>query len=369
MGLIGRYVLRESFASTLVVMVVLLVIFMSNQFAEILGDAAADDLPRRAVMTVVALTFWRYLTFLAPIGLLLGVMLALARLNRDSESAALAACGFGPGSLLKPIGVLSLVAAAGVGWLALVTTPQANRTIAEIRFQAREEMEVDVVTAGSFTSTESGNAVLYAREVEDHVMKGVFWQREQDGREIVVLAEQGERLQDSETGELTLLLRNGRRYESVPGESKYSLIEFGEHLIPIRVEEEEFSPSIEAESTLALLSRSDRASRAELEWRIATPVSTLLLVLLAVPLSRSSPREGRYGRVGIGMLIYIIYANSLSMARIWLERGVVPEWVGTWWVHVLLGAVAVALLVRESGVLHRPVPLRSAAGMRHEPAT
>lgn len=368
MGLIGRYVLRESFASTLLVMVVLLVIFMSNQFAEILGDAAADDLPREAVMTVFSLTFWRYLTFLAPIGVLLGVLLALARFNRDSEAAALAACGYGPGALLKPIGVLSVAAAAGVGWLALVTAPEANRTIAEIRFNAREQMEVDAVTPGSFTSTESGSGVLYAREADGNVMKGVFWQREQEDRVIVVLAEQGERVQDRETGELSLLLRNGRRYEGVPGESRYSVVEFGEHLIPIRVDDEEFAPPIEAESTAELLSRADAASRAELEWRLATPLSTLLLVLLAVPLSRSSPREGRYGRVGIGVLLYLIYANSLSLARIWVERGLVPEWLGMWWVHAALAALALTLLVRESGILARPTPFRSAVGVRHEPA-
>ncbi|NIW24077.1 MAG: LptF/LptG family permease, partial [Gammaproteobacteria bacterium] len=95
MNLVARYVLRETFGAWLVVTLVLFVILMTNQFAEILDDAAADQLPRDAVFGVLGLTSLRYITMLTPIGLFLGIMLALARLNRDSEMAALAACGIG----------------------------------------------------------------------------------------------------------------------------------------------------------------------------------------------------------------------------------------------------------------------------------
>jgi lipopolysaccharide export system permease protein len=74
-----------------------------------------------------------------------------------------------------------------------------------------------------------------------------------------------------------------------------------------------------------------------------------VLMLLAVPLSRSRPREGRYARLGVGILIYITYANLLSIARVWVEREEVPQWIGLWWVHLALGLVGLLLLGRESG--------------------
>jgi lipopolysaccharide export system permease protein len=94
----------------------------------------------------------------------------------------------------------------------------------------------------------------------------------------------------------------------------------------------------------------DAESRAELEWRIASPLSILILALLAVPLGQSSPREGKYARVGAGLLIYIVYANSLSIARIWVERETIPSWLGLWWVHALVGGLAIFMLLRQSGV-------------------
>jgi lipopolysaccharide export system permease protein len=343
--------LREAFASTLIVLLVLLAILMSNQFAEILGDAAADGLPRDAVFRVFSLTLLRYLTFIAPVALLVGVLLALARLNRDSEMAALSACGIGPLTLLKPIGLLSVGVAAGVAWLAFVESPAANRTIAEIRFDAEEEMELELLTPGSFTTTNSGGTVLYVRESNGDRMQGVFIQTEQLGRSIVVLAEEGRRVQDSATGGFSLLLQNGRRYEGVPGEAGFIVAEFEQGEIPVQIQNREFVTAVEAMPTAGLLGSEEPELRAEFEWRLASPVSVLLLVLLAVPLSRSSPREGRYARVGLGLLLYIIYTNSLSIGRVWVERAAVPDWLGLWWAHGLLGLLALILLLNSAGLL------------------
>src|SRR5690606_23080080 len=120
--------------------------------------------------------------------------------------------------------------------------------------------------------------------------------------------------------------------------------------IPVRIEQdEEYVPPIETRPTGALLASDDPRDAAELQWRISSPLSLLVLGLLAVPLSRSSPREGRYSRVGVGLLIYIIYANMLSIARVWLERGLAPEWLGLWWVHALAALIAFLLLAKEAG--------------------
>ena len=367
MSLISRYIFRESFGTTAIVMAVLLVILMSNAFAEILGDAATDNLPRDAVLTVFALTFLRYVTLLAPIALLLGVLLALARLNRDSEMAALAACGVGTSALLRPIGMLSLLAAAAVAWLALYEAPAASREIEAIKFQAREQMELGTLVPGNFTTTDSGSNVLYVRETDGERLRGIFWQTERDNRIIVVVAEEGRRLRNTESGELGLLLGKGTRYEGVPGDAGFSIAEFEEAEMPIPVETEEFVEAIEAKPTSALLESVESKDRAELEWRIAAPVSTLLLVLLAVPLSRASPREGRYARVGWGLLLYILYANSLSIVIVWVERGDMAYWLGTWWVHAVIALFVVILLLRSSGVFVRGRPYAYDLRERREP--
>jgi len=331
------------------------VILMSNQFAEVLGDAAGRELPREAVFTVFGLSALRYLSLLAPVAVFLGIMLALARLNRDSETAALNSCGIGPTEMMMPIGLMTLIVAAATAWLTLVSAPASMRQIETIRHEAREALELHAIEPGRFIQSEADNAVLYAERVEGDNVYGVFWSNEVDGRVVVVVAESGRRIEDPATGALSFVLNNGTRTEGVPGQLDFSVMEFREHGLPIRTPDGgDFEESIEMRTFPSLLASSDPLSAAELQGRIAVPLSLIILALLAVPLSRSSPREGRYARVGVGLLVYFIYANMLSVARVWVEREAVPGWLGTWWVHGTIAGFALILFARDAGWFAKP---------------
>lgn len=368
MSLISRYVLREALYATVLVVAILLTILMSNQFAEILGDAAANTVPKDAVFEVLRLTFLRYLTFLMPVGLLLGIMLALARLNRDSETAALGASGVGPARLLVPVCALTLVLAAVTSWLVLARMPEAEQRIEEIRQAARETADLGAIEPGRFTTFDSGRTVLYAREVDGDRLSDVFIQGERDGRIFVVTAKRGELVSEGNDGAPTFVLYDGRRVEGEPGEAEFLVAGFGEHGSPIRMNETEIPVASPAgRPTRELLESSAPADRAELQWRLASPISLIVLALLAVPLSRSAPREGRYARIGIGLLIYVIYVQALSIARLSVERGSVPEWLGMWWVHAVLALAAIAFLLKQSGVLAQPTPFAYDSRTGREP--
>ena len=348
-NLISRYVFRETFSSWLIVTTVLVVIFMSNQFAETLDDAAGNELPRSAVFAVLALTSLQYITWLAPIGLFLGILLALARMNRDSEMVALEACGVGPPRLLIPISLLTLILSTTVAWLSLIGTPEASRQVEQIRLQAQESLEIGVLEAGTFTSPDSGETIIYAQEVAGNEIHDVFIQRNDGNRVVVIVAARGERRLEAD-GQLSFVLYDGRRYEGVPGEHSFRIVEFAEHGMPVRpMARRDGEQPVETKSFADLAGSSDPADRAELQWRISSPLSLFVLALLAVPLSRSRPREGRYARLGVGILLYITYLNLLSIARAWVEREQVPDWVGVWWVHLMLGVLGLVLLARQSG--------------------
>jgi lipopolysaccharide export system permease protein len=171
---------------------------------------------------------------------------------------------------------------------------------------------------------------------------------------VTTLAQRLERTVDPSTGDIAFVLRDGRRYEGVPGTNEFLVVEFDEGRIPIRPKDkEEAAESVLSKPTAALFESRLPADRAEFEWRLSYPISVLVLALLAVPLSRSAPREGRYAKVGIGLLSYIVYANVLLIARSWVEQRVTPEWVGLWWVHAIAAAFALLLLVRQSGFFAR----------------
>ena len=114
---------------------------------------------------LLGLSSLQYLTILAPIGLFLGLLLALARLNSDSEMAALNACGVGPMRILRPLMLLCTFLSIGIAWLSLQQAPAAVQAIETLEREAQEAMDLNLLQAGKFSSPDGGDTVIYAQEV------------------------------------------------------------------------------------------------------------------------------------------------------------------------------------------------------------
>ena len=353
-NILSRYLLKETAQTWLVVTVVLLLILLTNQFAQVLGQAAANRLPKDAVFMVMGLTSLQYLTILIPIGLFLSIMLALGRLYRDSEMSAMMACGVGPAAIYRPLTFFALLLAAIVGWLALVVSPAAIREVQLIVEEAKQRVDLRVLEAGRFISFDAQEAVMYAESMSaDGVLENVFVQRRINEQVEVIVAERAWQSDSSEKNVKVLRFANGRRYEGEPGSPRFRIVSFVEHGIPFALPTAgpvEFEP--ESRQLTDLLGADDPYDMAELQWRISVPIAVLVLMVLAVPLSRSAPRQGRYGGLAAGVLIYIIYVDLLAAAKVWVEREQISVYLGLWWVHLLFLLVGLLLLARQFGYLN-----------------
>jgi lipopolysaccharide export system permease protein len=354
--ILDRYIFREIAQSWLAVTGVLLFILLTNQFARVLGDVAKDKLPRDAVFQVIGLTALQYLTILVPIALFLSVMLALGRLYRDSEMPAMMACRVGPSGVYRPLALLLIPLAIGVGWLAMDIGPRALTAVERIGAEARRQADLASIEAGKFTGDGADGAVVYAeRVVGPGAVEKVFLQRRTPtGNVEVVVADRGEQQETDDPNTRFFVLFDGRRYEGIPGTAEFRVMEFAEHGIPYRLpaaEDPRRNP--EAMSTVELLTPATLEEAAELHWRIGVPLSTVILAILAVPLSRSQPRQGRYGRLAVGLLVFIVYFNLLSAGKAWIEKGSMPVAAGLWWAHALMLMFAFALFAVQNSWFRR----------------
>ena len=354
--ILDRYILREVTQTWFAVTAVLLFILLTNQFARVLGDVAKDKLPKDAVLQIIGLTGLQYLTILVPIGLFLSIMLALGRLYADSELPAMMACRVGPAGIYRPLTLLTLPVVIGVAWLAVDIGPQAFTEIERIGLEARRQADLASIEPGKFVGGNAEGVVVYAEDVVGPgQVENVFLQRvDATGNMEVVVAERGEQRDSDDPNVRFFVLHNGRRYTGVPGTAKFTVMEFAEHGIPYKLPDVS-EPKLEARAmqTADLFRSSNLDELAELHWRIGIPISTLILAILAVPLSRSQPRQGRYGRIAVGLLVFIIYFNLLSAGKAWLEQGSVPVSVGIWWVHGLMLSVALGMIGVQNGVHRR----------------
>jgi lipopolysaccharide export system permease protein len=348
--IIDRYIAREILLALIAVLFVLLAIFMSNRFVRYLADANLGSISNEVVLAMLSLKTLSTLTIILPIAFFMAILLAFSRLYKDSEMIAMAACGISMGRIYRSVMALALIVAAGVGAIAFQAAPWAEERIHQIRDAYQARPVISGLAPGRFTTSMNGGVLYFERLAEDGLsMEQVFVQQGVE-RQIVLSAERGYRRQDDD-GRLFLVFENGFRYEGMPGAADFRVIEFEEHAV--RIEPRDFVPSFRRQRALptsGLVGSKDPANIAELQWRISMPLSVLVLALLAVPLSRTNPRQGKYAKLFIAVLVYLIYNNLLGMANTWVARGVIPPLLGLWWVHLGMLAGAWLLLVRQYGL-------------------
>lgn len=351
--IVDRYLAKETALTVAGVTGVLMLILLSNRFAVLLGDAAAGRLPRDTVFTLLGLASINYFIVVLPVSLFLAVMLALGRLYRDSEMTTLMACGVGPVQIYRPLLILAALIAVGLAVLSLQVAPWAQRMTRVINTAAQHNAQVGSFESGSFKVDQGGRGVLYAQKVSSDgtTLQDVFIEAPSEDRMAVVTAASGTRQgTENDPGGGMLILKDGWRYEGVPGHADYRIVRFAEHGIVIQPAQALSSTDYFDEyPTQALLGVHDLKAISELQWRLSVPLSVIVLVLLAVPLARSSPRQGRYGKLVAAILVYVIYYNLGVLARAWLEKGTTPPQIGLWWVDVLSVAVVLGMLAQQYG--------------------
>ena len=351
-GIFFRHVLRDICVSTAAVAAVLLVVLLAYQLAFILGRAADGQIPATIVLQLVGLSLRGNLTIILPFAVLLGTTLGLGRLYHDSEITAAQACGAGTRPLYTAAAVVTLLAAAAGAWSAFVDGPGAARQLIALRTEALRTAATRGMAPGQFRALGSGTTLNFRAVDSDGALLDVFVQRDLppavDGRARmqVVLADRARYEFSADSNVYVIRMTDGESHEGTPGSGEWRITQFREQTIRLPAPGATLPgrPRVDALSVAQLRASVDPRFSAELQWRISWVLLTAVLGLLAVPLARLRPRQGRHARVVWAVLLFAVYAGLLSAGRTMLERGDTPLPLGLWWVHGVALVLAVGLL-------------------------
>lgn len=354
--ILERYLFVEAARTWLAVTAVLMAIMLSTRFARFLGEAAKGAIPPDLLWKVVLLSSLQYLTILTPISLLLGAMLSLGRMYRDSEVAAMQACGVGMGRMHRPFLKLGLMLGVLTAILSLWLSPMAGRTVDFLTKKAAQDLQFGILEPGRFRELPDDAGVFYIESVSEDgaEIQGVFARLVNPRGESVITAPRGVQRTDPQTGRRSIVLLDGYRVDGTPGSADFRVTHFSEHGVSVDPPDFIYRSSKQAlKPTGDLLRSSQLEDAAELQWRLSAPLAVILLALLAVPLSKTDARSGRYGKVGVGILGYVVYFNLLGVAQAWLESGELPAWIGLWWVHLIVALTVLRLYAVHGGWVER----------------
>lgn len=349
-SLIQRYLMLEILKSSAATTLILFVILMSNTLGELLSDISRGDLPAQALLPVLLGQSVEVLSLLLPLGLFLGIVFAFGRLYKDHELVVLHACGFGYTQLYKVVALLLLPILMISVWISLWASSQMLQRAKNIVDTQESVHEFQTLKVGQFNESSNRQHVFFMQSMsDDRLQVGDLIIAQQGGEEsIIETAETGRHKVFEDTGDLFLEVGPGVRYEGTPGQADYKIIEFEKHGILLE-QKKHHSKALKSEEKLfgQLLASNQLKDRIEVHWRIAIPVTLFVLAMLAVPLSFIAPRQGRFGKVGLALLIFIAYLNLLGAGKTWLEVGQIPLWLNFWWIHLLFFGLTFYLLKRR----------------------
>lgn len=347
-----RYLSRELIQGWLAISGVLLLIIVSGRFIKYLQQAATGELKPEFLFAIMGYRLPGFLEMILPLGLFLAILLAYGRMYVDSEMVVLEACGMSRNRLLGYTLVPGLLIMLVVGFTSCVLSPWGAGNVERILNTQDAMTEFDTLTPGRFQSMDSNSRVTYAESLsaDKSRMENVFiaqqgtkQSEDTKGGLTVLLADSGRIHRDEASGKRYLLLNDGYRYDIAAGqpEGRITLYEtYG-----AQMQDKEVRP-VTKENTLPMsdiIGKSQPRLQAELQWRVSLPLLIPVVILMALPLARVNPRQGRFMKLLPGVLLYLFYLALLISGRGAIEDEKLPAEIGLWGVHALFGTIALLM--------------------------
>ena len=355
--IIDGYIAREVLKPLVVITTVLIVIFVGYSSGRYLSYAVDGLLQIDTLASFIFIKMVIALEVLLPIALYLSIVLGLGRLESRSEVTAIRASGIGSGRVMRVVICISCLLALVVACFSMFGRPLAYEKSYWIKAKAEAEIELDKLESGSFYDSAERERTIFVEDVnkENGRLHRVFIRGERSGVIHVIYAHSGVQEFDVLTGRRELTLSDVRVYFIGPrGAVDKGLGKFKQ--LKLRLGDTELLSvgyKRKAAATAELAYSQIPSDIAEFQWRLSTPVSTILLGVLAVILSRAAPRSSRYTKTIGALFIYIVYYNLTAVAKTWVETQVVGKYPGIWWVQAALLLIIGCLVLAPKLVFHR----------------
>lgn len=342
-----RYIVREVMTTFVGVTSVLSLIFLGGLVIRFLPEVSSGAIPIDKFLPIVGIKILEELIVGIPFAFYLSLIIALGKLFSESELIAAYACGLQRSKVMKTIVIVAVMLALVVGLVTTVLAPLADQRYQEILAEIEQKSELASITPGKFVPL-SGGGLIYAETGDEQSHFGnvsIFnsTATEQTVINAISLAE-GE---DRQNGKM-LVFREGIKTTREKDNNEVQITEFDEYGVKLETKRVSPAHSVYAVPTSELWGSSQPIRVAELQWRISTPLMLLVLAVVAVVISRYQPRSGKYGRLIIAIVIYMVYSHLIMSSKLALKSATLSPSIGVWWVHLaILGAFIALFFYQE----------------------
>ena len=361
--IISRYLQKNIIVFLVSIFFIISFIVFGNQFVSIVQKSVEHGIPFQELMPIIGFNMLRDLPVIFSLSLFLAIIISISQMYKNSEAIVINSFGIGDKGLIyfiQPIVILSFVL---VFVLTIYVVPWAKQQKSNAEDETVNASEFSFITEGKFESFKNGEIVFYASESSSINKAGqqnleeIFIYVSNKVSPVIVLASTGIKYTDSTSQSIYLRLKDGVRYEGLPGEINKNILDFDLYDLEIVSAEVQKTLSnfsaIEEKTSIDLLTDGGLPANAEMQWRISQPLSIIILSFIGILLGKTSPRTGKGINLLAGIVVFMIYNNGLLVAKNSIERGDLTPFIGLWSIHIIFILLALIFYqFRQGKVLY-----------------
>jgi len=377
MGLLSRAIFREVANNALLGTVLFTFVLFLQRIGRLFEILVRSSAPPKTVAHLFGLAIPFTLTFTVPLGVLVGVLIALSRMSGDGEITAMRAAGVPSRKVIAPVLTFAMFATALTAAATLWLTPYSTwRTYQILNQLVAAELTAEVQPR--VFEEQFPNRILYVGDVIPGALtrwRNVFIadmtppddQNKQDHERgdgpRITIASEAIAVPDVARNLIQLSLDNGATYEVGKDASEYYITSApkGDQILAATRPNEVHAKGFTEIDTVPLYrlayqknDKLDRDSviqaRIELHQRLALPPACLLLALIGIPLGVSARRGGKSSAFVLTVALAFIYWMGLIAADGLAKQQRLPVGIAMWIPNAIFALVGIVLLVR----LERP---------------
>jgi lipopolysaccharide export system permease protein len=347
---IGKHVAVEFLRAFALTVLAFLAIYVLADFFDRFDNFLRNDARAGSIIRLFLYRIPLIVTQVTPVAVLAGGLVGLGLLARQNEFVAMRACGVSIWQILLPLSLVAVVISVLVFAWNETVVPASARRWHQIWNEEIKGKQASTVFTGREIWYHGGAGFYDVDRVAPRRAQLIgltVYQLGSDFRPVRVIHADTATWNGSGwdfDGSRTLEFGDAGARE-VPGMPEgFTLPETLDDFSVVTVEPEEFSYSMLREQIASLQSKGVDASESwvDLHLKIALPIASLVLMLVAVPLAARGTRVSSLpAAVGLGFMIGFSYFIVLAFARALGQSGAMPPLLAAWvsnGIFVLIGA-------------------------------
>jgi len=320
LSVISKFLIKKILVNSTGVILILSIILFGNQFIIVARESLKIGILDSELFPYISLKFIRDLTELVSISFLAGLLITFFRMNKDSEKIVLSCSGMSEFKIFKVLLPIIIPFSLIIFVSSVFISPYAKMEINTFKENAKARPDFIFLNENQFQKF--GSNIFYSPTIVSNEntqnFKNVFIVSKHKEGKRIILASEGSKFINSETGDVYLYLKNGKFFDKVSPNSAALITEFKSYTLKIfenKIINHKVHNRSEESNILKIIQKWDNLSKGEFFYRISLVIFFISMIFYCINIIQINTRAKKDFSLPKFILVYVAYFNLILYMR------------------------------------------------------